>query len=85
MSKPHKVTKGWGHENIIESNNIYCMKELHFAKKGYKSSMHFHKNKTETWLIQSGSISVEIMDMSDATTKTIRIGKGETFHLDPRR
>tara|TARA_B100000953_G_scaffold8869_1_gene7896 strand:- start:468 stop:851 length:384 start_codon:yes stop_codon:yes gene_type:complete len=80
---PNKIQKGWGHELIIESNDTYCMKELHFYNEGHKSSMHFHKNKTETWLVQEGAIQVELMDMSDATTKVIVIKKGGTLHLEP--
>ena len=78
-----KIEKGWGHELIIESNDQYCMKELHFDKAGHKSSMHFHKDKTETWLVQSGAVSVEIMDMSDASTRKVLIEKGGTLHLKP--
>ena len=59
--KSKYVAKGWGHELIHESNEQYCLKELHFKKKGYQSSMHFHKNKTETWIITSGSVKVEFM------------------------
>lgn len=81
--KPHKITKGWGWENIIQSNDLYCMKELCFAKKGHKSSMHFHKNKTETWLIQSGSVKVELIDMTDASRREVILAKGEVLHLEP--
>ena len=78
-----KIEKGWGHELIIESNDQYCMKELHFDKMGHKSSMHFHKDKTETWLCTRGSVMVELMDMKDATTSKIYIDEGGTFHIEP--
>ena len=78
-----KIIKGWGHELIIESNETYCMKQLCFFAKGHKSSFHFHKNKTETWLIQKGSVSVEMMDMKDATTRTIILKEGDTLHIPP--
>ena len=81
--KPNKIQKGWGHELILESNDTYCMKELHFYEKGHKSSMHFHKNKTETWLLVEGAVIVEIMDMSDATSKFVTIEKGGVLHLEP--
>lgn len=78
-----KIGKGWGHELILESNEQYCFKELHFYSKGHKSSMHFHKNKTETWLILEGAVQVEIMDMSDSSTKKVVVTKGGTLHLEP--
>ena len=83
MYEPMKIGKGWGHEIILESNDTYCMKELHFYEAGHKSSMHFHKNKTETWLVVEGSVEVELMDMTDATTRKVIISKGGTLHLDP--
>ncbi len=77
------IKKGWGHEEIIESNDLYCMKELHFEKKGHKSSMHFHKIKDETWKILSGSIKVELMDLSDSSTTFVIIEKGEKIRIEP--
>ena len=76
-----KIKKGWGHELILESNDQYCMKELHFYEKGHKSSMHFHKDKTETWLIQQGVVSV--VDMSDASTRKIILSQGGVLHIEP--
>ena len=42
------VSKGWGSEFIWESNDLYCGKFLNF-KEGARFSMHFHKEKDETW------------------------------------
>ena len=42
------VKKGWGSEIIFANNEKYCGKVLHF-KKGAKFSMHFHKEKEETY------------------------------------
>jgi len=78
-----KIEKGWGHERIIESNEQYCMKELHFHRRGHQSSMHFHKNKTETWLVQSGAIEVELMDMRDSSTRVMIVNQGGTIHIEP--
>lgn len=81
--KSKYVDKGWGHELIHESNEQYCMKELHFKKKGYQSSMHFHKNKTETWIITSGSVKVEFMDMSNASTEFKTLNTGDVITINP--
>tara|TARA_B100000470_G_C19543290_1_gene281461 strand:- start:22 stop:417 length:396 start_codon:yes stop_codon:yes gene_type:complete len=81
--EPMKIGKGWGHELILESNEQYCFKELHFYEKGHKSSMHFHKNKTETWLIQRGAVEVELMDMRDSSTRLVTLEKGGTLHIEP--
>lgn len=77
------IKKGWGHEDIIESNELYCMKELHFDKKGHMSSMHFHKVKDETWKVLNGSVKIELMDMTDSSTSFIVLEKGQTIRIEP--
>ena len=43
------VQKGWGYELIWATNNKYCGKIMVFEKIGNKFSMHFHREKDETW------------------------------------
>lgn len=52
------VKKVWGHEEIIV-NRDYCGKKL-ILNKGYRCSMHYHKNKDETFYILSGKVLLEI-------------------------
>ena len=78
-----KIKKGWGHELIIESNDQYCMKELHFYREGCKSSMHFHKDKTETWFCLRGAVMVDLIDLSDASKSKVYVTQGGIFHIDP--
>ena len=78
-----KIEKGWGHELIIESNDQYCFKELHFYRSGCKSSMHFHKDKTETWLCLRGAVMVDLIDLSDASKSKVYVTQGGIFHIDP--
>ena len=54
-----EVKKGWGKENWIV-NNEYCGKIIHL-NKGYESSLHYHKNKSETFYILNGSMWIEIV------------------------
>ena len=48
------VSKGWGYEDWIVNKEQYCGKLL-FIKKGKKCSWHYHKNKDETFYIQSNN------------------------------
>ena len=57
------------------------MLEIRSNEKAHKSSMHFHKDKTETWLIQRGVVSV--VDMSDASTRKIILSQGGVLHIEP--
>lgn len=51
------VSKGWGFEKWIVNKEKYCGKLLYFVK-GKQCSWHYHKNKDETFYIQSGKVQV---------------------------
>lgn len=51
------VPKEWGME-IWYINEDYCGKRLIFAED-YRCSLHYHKNKHETFLVTSGRILLE--------------------------
>ena len=53
-----EVEKVWGKELWIV-NRDYCGKKL-ILNKGYRCSMHYHKNKDETFYILSGNVLLEI-------------------------
>jgi mannose-6-phosphate isomerase-like protein (cupin superfamily) len=76
------VPKGWGSEFIWVSNDNYCGKFLNFETGG-KFSMHFHREKIETWYVQSGKFEVEIIDTTNAKIIKKLIGEGCVHHNDP--
>ena len=49
-----KVDKGWGYEIIWATNDKYCGKIMVFERAGAKFSMHFHRDKEETWFVNAG-------------------------------
>ena len=53
-----EVKKEWGKE-ICLVNRDYCGKKL-ILNKGFRCSMHFHKNKDETFYILTGKVLMEI-------------------------
>ena len=53
-----EVKKKWGKEIWIV-NRDYCGKKL-ILNKGFRCSMHFHKNKDETFYILTGKVLMEI-------------------------
>lgn len=73
------VEKGWGHELHIVNCPDYCMKKLVFNKEGAKLSMHFHKNKNETWFIQSGKILVNYINTDNASRKSLELNEGDVW------
>ena len=77
-----KVDKGWGYE-IIWANEKYCGKILFFNKKGPKFSMHFHREKDETWFVNNGSFIVRWIDTKTATLFSQVLKEGQTLHNPP--
>ncbi len=75
--------KGWGYEIIWATNDKYCGKIMCFTKAGAKFSMHFHKEKEETWFVNSGSFKVRWLDCTDATLYEKILNEGDTWHNPP--
>jgi mannose-6-phosphate isomerase-like protein (cupin superfamily) len=56
------VKKAWGIENVLVNEPEYCCKELRiFPKK--QCSLHYHKEKKETFIVQSGLVRLEQRDV----------------------
>ena len=58
ITKYKEVKKEWGKE-IWLVNRGYCGKKL-ILNKGYRCSMHYHKNKDETFYVLKGKVLMEI-------------------------
>ena len=78
-----KVDKGWGYELIWATNDKYCGKIMVFEKIGSKFSMHFHKEKDETWFVNNGKFIVRWIDTKDATIFEKELKEGDTWHNPP--
>lgn len=76
------VEKGWGHELIWETNDLYCGKFLKFNKDA-KFSMHFHKEKDETWYVLDGKFIVRWIDTKDATVHEQTLNQGDKWRNPP--
>jgi len=76
------VKKGWGHELIWATNDLYCGKLMHFNKDA-KFSMHFHSDKDETWLILEGKFELRYIDTKDASTHSKILKEGDTWRNYP--
>jgi uncharacterized RmlC-like cupin family protein len=76
------VDKGWGSEFIWATNDKYCGKLLTFEKDA-KFSMHFHSEKNESWLVQSGIFKVIYIDTKNASRHENILKAGDTWHNPP--
>ena len=71
-----KVEKDWGSESWIVNNDLYCGKIL-FIKKRHRCSIHYHKNKDETFYVLSGSLLLELFG------ECMILKEGDSIRLEP--
>tara|TARA_B000000609_G_scaffold142161_1_gene121455 strand:- start:604 stop:972 length:369 start_codon:yes stop_codon:yes gene_type:complete len=76
------VEKGWGHELIWATNDLYCGKLMKF-NKGAKFSMHFHKDKDESWYVLAGKFRVIWIETQNADVRAKELKTGDTWHNPP--
>jgi mannose-6-phosphate isomerase-like protein (cupin superfamily) len=77
------VQKGWGKETIFASNELYAGKFLEFTNAGNKMSMHFHKNKDESWVVMSGAFILRYIDITTAKINESILRTGDTWRNPP--
>jgi len=78
-----KVDKGWGFEIIWASNDKYCGKLMVFEKVGSQFSMHFHKDKDETWFVNAGKFKLRWIDTATAQMFEKELNEGDVWHNPP--
>ena len=84
----NNVIKKWGYEIWIVNNDLYCGKHLHVLPTK-QCSVHYHKNKTETFYVINGALKLEfstVLDLEfwrDYTPKFVVLNKGQSITLQP--
>lgn len=83
------INKKWGEEKVIVNNDLYCGKILTIMPQ-YQCSVHYHKNKTETFHVIEGSLELEYslsLDVNDWLNKykidKIILHTGDTYDIKP--
>lgn len=82
MSDNVKQTE-WGQEIIWATQEDYTGKILVFAKKGAKTSLHFHKEKDKTYFVNLGSFKLRWVDVKDGQLYEQTLEEGSTWHCPP--
>lgn len=78
-----KVDKGWGYEIIWATNDLYCGKLMVFERAGARFSMHFHKEKDETWFVNAGQFKLTYCDTTTATYHEKILNEGDVWRNPP--
>ena len=77
-----RVEKPWGYELIWALTDVYCGKVL-FVKAGHSLSLQFHREKDESWLVQSGRAKLELGEVGESVLRAEVVGPGSAFHYTP--
>jgi mannose-6-phosphate isomerase len=80
--EPRRVEKPWGWELIWAHAEAYVGKIL-FVRAEHSLSLQFHREKDESWYVQSGRAKLELGDSGDAVLNTEVIAAGACFRFRP--
>jgi mannose-6-phosphate isomerase-like protein (cupin superfamily) len=80
--EPRRVDKPWGHELIWAHADDYVGKVL-FVKSGCSLSLQFHREKDESWYVESGRAELQLGGPGEAVLVTEVIGPGACFRFRP--
>jgi len=80
--EPRRVEKPWGWELIWAHTEAYVGKLL-FVRAGQSLSLQFHREKDESWYVESGRAKLELGDSGDAVLKREIISGGACFRYRP--
>ena len=77
-----RVEKPWGHELIWAVTDLYVGKVL-FVAAGHSLSLQFHREKDESWYVQSGRAKVELGEAGEAVLVEEIVTAGAAFRFEP--
>ena len=80
--QPRKVEKPWGWELIWAHADAYVGKIL-FVRAGHSLSLQFHREKDESWYVESGRAKLELGQPGQAVLAEEVIGPGAAFRYPP--
>jgi mannose-6-phosphate isomerase-like protein (cupin superfamily) len=85
LNTHRRVDKLWGSEEWIVNSPLYCGKILCIAP-GFQCSLHYHARKTETFLVLTGKVSLEVYFSSASDScegQSEVLGVGDSYTITP--
>ena len=77
------VTKLWGSERWMVNNELYCAKILTLYQDTM-CSIHYHKIKNETFVLQHGEILLQFFDnLDEIVSREYHMRPGDTIQIPP--
>ena len=77
-----RVEKPWGWELIWAHADAYAGKIL-FVRAGESLSLQFHREKDESWYVESGRATLELGDAGQGVLNTEVVSTGACFRFRP--
>ena len=77
------VNKSWGQEDIIIHNGLYCGKILTVQPYGIASSVNYHKLKTKTFYVLSGTLYLQLCDETGKVLTQFTLATENTYTITP--
>ena len=78
-----EVEKPWGKEVWVAHNDCYALKIIEI-RRGYRSSLQYHRSKRETIYIDCGRALVTL-EQDDGSLTTLEMGPGDVIDNPPGR
>lgn len=80
-----EISKGWGKEVIFanQSEQGYCGKLLVYEKAGSVSSLHFHRDKHETFYVLNGRFNFKFIIPETAEEINEELKQGDVVVIPP--
>jgi mannose-6-phosphate isomerase len=79
---PRRVEKPWGWELIWAETDLYVGKIL-FVRAGQSLSLQFHREKDESWYVESGRARLELGSVGQEALDEEVIAAGASFRYTP--
>jgi mannose-6-phosphate isomerase len=80
--EPRRVEKPWGYELIWALTDTYCGKVL-FVRAGESLSLQFHREKDESWYVQSGRAELQVGAVGEALLQSEVLAAGAALRFRP--
>jgi mannose-6-phosphate isomerase len=80
--EPHRVEKPWGWELIWAHADAYVGKIL-FVRAGESLSLQFHREKDESWYVESGRARLELGEAGQEALDEEVVTAGACFRYRP--
>lgn len=78
------VPKAWGHECIVENNDLYCLKIILCQDKIWSSfgKFHYHRIKDETFYVIEGLLELDYVQ-EDGIIVSQHLREGDSIRIKP--